>query len=355
MNESEGTNQLPLTSFALLTVPILLFVNGEGEGMPIVAIRPLMLRTLLLVSILWSGLVMRPTLGEPDYAALVLPTINRLRLAVNLPALCVSNRLNAIAQEYADKQAALNQGGHTVDGTLPRQRVSGANPLRELLVEGLGVASADLALSQVRTSHRHQGALLLPGITHVGVGRGATTDAASGQAYYYWTILLAGLAATPCPVPPEPFALTGRRGVAEWVAPSEEMVRVTNTFSEPVPGAGGVETLRRTRKRFLDTLPRIVDGSQIPSEADQPPRAEKSPSLGSLEIPVTEFTREYRPLNGDDESGSNVGAASLASPSRLQEDSGTVPRRIKRVHAHYESGYPPYVKAAEAEPPTRFW
>lgn len=328
----------------------------------------LMLRTLLLVYALGLGLVTRLTMGEPDYASMVLPAINNLRLAVNLPALCASNRLSSIAQGYADKQAALNQGGHTVDGTLPRQRVPGANPLRELLVEGLGVASADLALAQVRTFPSHRRALLLPGITHVGVGRGATTDAASGQAYYYWTILLAGLP-TPCPSPPASFALTGRRGVAEWVAPPEEIVRVTNTFAEPVPGAGGVETLRRTRKRFLDTLPRIVDGSQSPAEADssspttvggiQPPSP--SPSLApsppflSSDPPIAEVTREYRPLNGDGEYG-DPGTASLAFPGpRLQGGVAGPPRRIKKVEANYELGYPPYVKAAEAEPPARFW
>lgn len=302
-----------------------------------------MIRLLSFALALWLCWLSRPVLADGDYASVILPAINRIRLSANLPALCVSSRLDAIAQDYADKQAALNQGGHAIDGTMPRQRVPGASPLRELLVEGLGVASADLVLIQLRTFPSHRRALLLPGLTHVGVGRGATTDAASGQAYYYWTVLLAGLP-TPCPSPPSA-ALTGRRGVAEWVAPPEETVQVADTFAEPVPGAGGVETLHRTHKRFLDTLPRVVDGSQVPPDNGQLPVVDKpSPPLPGT--PVMEVTHEYHNSNDD-----LADSAASSERDRVR----IPPAQGERVEAKYQAGYPPYVEAAEAEPRARYW
>lgn len=308
-----------------------------------------MVRLPSVVLTLWLGLLAKSTLADQDYASIILPSINRMRLSVNLPVLCVSDRLSAIAQDYADKQAAFNQGGHAVDGTLPRQRVPGAKPLRELLVEGLGVASAKLAFTQLNISPSHKRALLLPALTHIGVGRGATTDAASGQAYYYWTILVAGLP-TPCPSP-RPVVRTGRKGVAEWVAPPEEAVQATDTFAEPVPGAGGMETLRRTRKRFLDTVPRIVDGSQVPPENGQLPIVKRvsAPLPG---VPIVEVTKEYRGGGGD---VNEAPIAAMPPTSPEQRSIRSSPGRSKKVEARYEAGYPPYSEAAEAEPPARYW
>ena len=222
----------------------------------------------------------------------MLMKINEARRLANLKSLCISDQLTLSAQIYADKQAAMNMGGHFVGGERLRQRVVGIKHVGENLFEGHGMTGAAepaVAITEIMGDCNQRALVLDPLFTHVGIGRAATTDG-NDQPYYYWVQIFAQLN--------EPCTVENRFGVkpptvAEYMAPPQTITMVKRKMVRPmIPGADGVEKVERVQRTYLDTIPRVVDGSSSPSKVVIEPKlvpakvAVDDPSVSDTEMIV---------------------------------------------------------------------
>lgn len=183
-----------------------------------------------------------------DYVSDMLEAINNARRQARVRPVCISERLLGRARQYAELQAARQQGGHYVDGRLPRDRYD-VDRVTEALFEGYGESGAgraSTALPMMLQGRRTRRNLLNPYYTHVAVGR--ATGERDGQQFYYWVVVLT-----------KSRERCGRAGqsVAEMIAPPERRKEIQHSYWEPIPGMGGMERVEEVERTMLDTVPRI--------------------------------------------------------------------------------------------------
>lgn len=199
--------------------------------------------------------------------AQMMVALNLQRRQQKLAPLCVSGGLSKIADQYARKQAEMNDPSHYADGRSPEDRLSSYPTSSENLILVPDRGDPETALKLLKNTDGDQyGNLMSSKYNHVGIGRSSSTGVSgSGSTSYYWVILLAKTAdvcqgqQTLNQLIPKAVdqSRQGRGWLASILSPLSQSEQTDYSSDMKADGSGGSESLTTTTQTNIDSIPKI--------------------------------------------------------------------------------------------------